>query len=162
MQNILAFFRLSRPAVSTSPIPACPRPTAADLGLHVIAANGPFGVEPDVPLVTATELWEAFGTNEADAERRFAHRPVYVAGAVDRVTREGAGYAVRLSVSGMAFDTVRCQTSDHRRFNLADLRRGQLVVVVGRRVFRHDGRVVVDDALVVHDDLTSLVPWGRR
>ncbi len=162
MQNILAFFRLSHPFAAKNPASAGSRPTAADLGLHVVVANGPFGVEPDVPLVTATALWEAFSTNEADAERRFAHRPVYVAGAVDRVTREGAGYAVRLSVSGMAFDTVRCQTSDHRRFNLADLRRGQLVVVVGRRVFRHDGRVVVDDALVVHDDLTSLVPWGRR
>jgi hypothetical protein len=162
MQNILAFFRLSRPAPAMNPDSNGSRPTAADLGLHVVVANGPFGVEPDVPLVTATELWEAFNTNEANAERRFAHSPIYVAGAVDRVAREGAEYAVRLSVSGMAFDTVRCRTSDHRRFNLADLRRGQMVVVVGRRVFRHDGRVVVDDALVVHEDLTSLVAWGRR
>lgn len=162
MQNILAFFRLSHPVTATNPVSAGSRPTAADLGLHVVVANGPFGVEPDVPLVTATALWEAFSTNEADAERRFAHRPVYVAGAVDQVTREGAGYAVRLSVSGMAFDTVRCRTSDDLRFNLADLRRGQMVVVVGRHVFRTGAHVIVDDALLVHDDLTSLVPRGRR
>ena len=162
MQNILALFRLSRPVTATNATQTASRPTAADLGLHVIAANGPFGVEPEVPLVTATELWEAFTTNEADAERRFAHWPIYVAGAVDRVTREGAEYGVRLSVSGMAFETVRCRVSNHLRSNLADLRRGQLVVVVGRRVLRVGGHVIVDDSLVVEEDLTSLITWRRR
>jgi alpha-galactosidase len=105
--------------------------------------------------VTATELWEAFRDNEAEAEHRFAHRPLYVAGAVEEVRRHGAAYALRLSVSGRFTATVSCHLSDDRRFNLRGLRPGALILVLGRRVFMQYGAVVVDDALVLEDDLAA-------
>ena len=156
MQSLLSLLGFARPASKpvepprwvATPIEldTAPRVAVADLTLD----------GPPVPGVTATELWRLFDMNEADAEHRFAHRPLYVSGAVDRVTREGAHYVVELSVSGAFFSTVRCRVGDGNRFNVEQLRRGDLVMILGRRVFREYGRLLVDEILVVEDDLTAL------
>lgn len=161
MQTILSLLGLSRsPLVGATPEapvqPPAPDVPAPAPALKVLPANEPFEVRRLVARVTATALWDAFDANEAAAERRFAHQPLYVSGAVERVARDGPVYVVKLSVSGAWFDSVRCRVGDVNRFNVGQLRRGDLAMVLGQRVFRQHGHVIVDDCLVIEDDLTVL------
>lgn len=105
--------------------------------------------------VTATELWRLFDTNEADAERRFAQKTICVSGGVERVTREGATHVIDLTVSGGFGATVRCRAADAMGFDVEQLRRGDLVMVSGRRVLREHGRIVLEGALLDARDLTA-------
>ena len=160
MQRILSLLGLTRPVVTGSPSSPKTLPVTPVAGqtprLEVHAANNPFEVHRLVARVTATALWDAFDSNEAAAERRFAHQPLYVSGAVERVARDGPVYVVKLSVSGAWFRSVECRVADIDRVNVWQLRRGDLAMVLGQRVFRQRGRVIVDDCLVVEDDLTML------
>lgn len=163
MQSLLSFLG-RRPVAAVRPAVAAlvpPLPEVADVPT-VAPANGPFDDEPRVGRVTATALWEAFDRNEAAAESRFGHRPLYIGGAVERVSREGPIYVVKLSVSGAWFDTVRCEVAGDNRFNVAMLKRGQLAFMLSQRVFQRRGRVIAEGCIVVEDDLTALPERGGR
>lgn len=156
MHAILTLLGFSRPNPAPEAVepPALP-PNVVALPEPVLPANTP--MVPPVARVTATELWHAFQTNAAAAEKRYGHQPLYVSGAVERVDRDGAFYVVKLAVCGSAFDTVRCRISDRNRFNVARLRQGALVMVLGRKVVEVYGRLVLEESLVIEDDLAGLV-----
>ena len=156
MQTILSLLSFARPGSKLVGGPLEPATTTECDIAPAIDLAAELSVAPSVPRVTATELWRMFDTNEADAEHRFAHRPLYVSGAVERVARRGAEYVVELSVSGTLSATVRCCVSDAKRSNVEQLRQGDLVMVLGRRIFRDRGHLTLEDGLVVEDDLTVL------
>ena len=119
-------------------------------------ANQPFRVLPLRPRVTATELHCAFDENAADAERRFGAGAITVAGAVERVAPGPEGYSLDLSVSGRGDETVRCACDVSAAEELAGLRRGDLVLVLGRRVAYRDGLVVVEEAAIIDGDVAGV------
>lgn len=166
MQPLLILVRLVRPHRQPHRPPDAPRVGTDEDEYTPVpgpqAANEPFAVLPAVGRVTATELWNAYDVNEADAERRFAHRPLYVSGPVERVSREGSVFIVHFSVSGTPAASVGCQTRNDQRVSVERLRRGDLVMVVGERVFKASGQVVVDGCRLVEDDLTASPLPGRR
>ena len=161
MQPILILLRLARPRPQLAPMPDAPHVEGDEPLPEARPANQPYAVFPGMPRVTATELWNLYDTNEAEAERRFARRPVYVSGAVDRVGRVGGVYAVQLGVSGCAHGAVSCRVLGSDRLNVETLRRGDLAMLLGRRVFKESAGVVADSCLVVEHDLT-LLPFRSR
>lgn len=159
--TLLGFSRpasaLAGPAPSAEPFEPEPTPEPA------LETSPEPAAEPaapmSVPCITATALWTAYDANEANAERRYAHRALYVSGAVQRVGRVGGGYDVELSVVG-AYRTVHCLVLGLNRLNVAELRPGDLAMVLGRRVRLEYGQLLVDDCVVIVDDLTSLAVGG--
>ena len=83
MQTILSLLSFARPGSKLVCGPLEPATTTECDIAPAIDFAAELSVAPSVPRVTATELWRMFDTNEADAEHRFAHRPLYVSGAVD-------------------------------------------------------------------------------
>ena len=163
MQPILVLLRLARPCPHLSPVPGAPH-VEGDTDEPIAVgrpANEPFAVLPGMPRVTATELWNLYDTNEAEAERRLARRPVYVSGAVDRVGRVGGVYVVQLGVSGSTHGVVRCRVLGGERFKVENLRPGDLAMLLARRVFNEPAGVVADSCLIVECDLTVL-PFRAR
>jgi hypothetical protein len=121
-------------------------------------ANEPFPELLAVERVTATALFVAFAENAARAERDFCDRVLGVAGAVERVAREGDRLVVHLSVSGRPGASVPCLPLRGPRHEpaLAALLPGDLALVVGRRIVATPSGVVVKDALVLDGNLAGV------
>lgn len=110
-----------------------------------------------VERVTATALFVAFAENAVRAERDYCHRVLGVAGAVERVARDGGRLVVHLSVSGRPGNTVPCFLQHGRDDDpaLGSLLPGDLALVVSRRIVAAPGGVGVRDALVLDGNLAG-------
>jgi hypothetical protein len=97
----------------------------------VIAADGGcIVVEPEVPTITASDLWTAWYANAVDAENRWGGRPLRISGRVVRVERrERDRLAVVLRVDD--WRSVVCRFPEGRRAELAGVRPGDEVAVIG-------------------------------
>lgn len=101
-------------------------PPGTDLDL-----GDPTLIEPAMPTVAAADLWVAWHTNVVDAEDQLGGRPIRIVGRVERVERRSRSTLVlNLAVDGR-IRVIGCRFDEERRGQLAGVRPGDTVAVIG-------------------------------
>jgi hypothetical protein len=113
--------------------PGDPRPSELKPGAKpgeqmIVLRRQPFA--PSGTAAVAADVEGAYDENEALADEKYTDRRVIVLGLVDRVRRQGAGYALVMKAAGST--PLLFEFAEGARKELAGLKRDQLVIVEGK------------------------------
>ena len=88
--------------------------------------------EVEYQVMPATTLWKAFESNEISAEKKYKGKKVAIEGRIYSIESSIMGYPEIVFNVAHGINTVRCQFSKKDIDQIADMQKGQHIVVIGK------------------------------
>jgi hypothetical protein len=121
MRFLVALCLFTIVGCSGGPDPAAPSSTST-------TAPAPKGTYPQA---TSRDLFNAYEANVVAADQKYKGKPLVLKGLVDAIDRDGLGMSIVANDSGSYPPSIECRFHDSTREQLASVKKGQTVTVVG-------------------------------
>lgn len=100
-------------------------------------------------VVSAVSLWREFDGNEVAAEKKYLNKRVAVEGVIYKIESSPLGYPEVIFNVASGIQTVKCQFTKKSTDDIANMRKGQKIIVIGTvRSFVLGSMLSIDDCVV--------------